>query len=793
MPRRNTLAFALAPTLVWIIALMSVVAAPALSWAANDSGNTTEEANASQGGLTQMSTFLPNTDLDFTIPHTDGAVRIDGDLSDPAWRHAVRLDNFSQVSPGENIRPSADTESYLCYDEDNLYVGFVCYDDDPSTIRASITDRDDIFADDFAGIMIDTFRDQQTGYEFFVNPQGVQGDLRRIGNNEDSSYDTVWRSAARITDTGWTAEFALPFRSVRFPDAKEQAWNVHLFRLRPRDSREQISWAPISRDEDCFFCSSGTMEGLAGINTGRNIEVLPYVIGSQSSSLSGESDDTFDWQNHSAGGDAGVGVKYGLTPNLTLDFTYNPDFSQIESDAAQIDVNSTFALFYPEKRPFFLEGADIFSTKIDAVYTRAINDPVAAAKVTGKVGRTTVGLLTARDDVTPYTVPFEERSGIATAGRSYSNIVRVKRDILNDSYVGALVSDRRLDGGTGSNSVYGVDGRLRVKENYRLEAQVMGSHTQEPDDPAVTEDFDDIHFGDRKQYTSYFDGERFDGYAAEANVIRSARHLNFNLWYENYSPTFRSDNGFVRANNYQVLGWWNDYLFQLDDHPFIERIEPQFEWGRKNNHEGWFKDTWYQPSLWVQFKKQISLWTGFIWSDERFAGERVNGIRRLAVNVDTHFSRLLSGGFYINGGRSVVRDRDDPRLGFQRQVELWTTLKPTSQLQLETNYVYYRLDELGSGDEIFNTFIVRNRLSYQFTRNLFFRVVGQYVDSAKYVQVDPLLSYKINPFTVFFVGSSHSFANIVDDPDTPQVEVRDEHYRQTDRVFFVKFQYLFRV
>ena len=283
--------------------------------------------------------------------------------------------------------------------------------------------------------------------------------------------------------------------------------------------------------------------------------------------------------------------------------------------------------------------------------------------------------MTAKDDVTPYTVPFEERSGITTGDESYSNIARVKHDVFDDSYVGALVSDRRLGSGAGSNSTYGVDTRLRFRENYRFEAQVMGSHTKEPDDPSVTEDFDDIRFGDEKQYTSFFDGEKYDGYAAEANFIRSARHYNFNVFYENYSPTFRSDNGFIRSNNFQTLGLWNGYTFQFDEHPFLERLEPQFNWGRRVNHDGWFKDTWYQPSVWVRFKKQVSVWSGFIMSDERFAGERINGIRRLAVNLNTNFSSLLSGGFYVNGGHTLVRDRDDPRLGRQRVYEVWSTFQ----------------------------------------------------------------------------------------------------------------------
>jgi hypothetical protein len=225
--------------------------------------------------------FAPNTTLQFDIPKLATAIRVDGRLDDPAWQHATRLSNFVEVDPGDNTPPAVNTVALLAYDDSHLYVGFHCYDSDPSAIRANITDRDRMFGDDWAGIMIDTFRDQQNAYEFFVNPRGIQGDLRRTINNEDSSYDTVWYSSGRITEDGWTAEFAIPFRSVRFPDADVQQWGIHLLRTRPRESRVQMSWAPLSRDENCLFCQAGVMGGIEGVNQGRNFEILPYALASQ--------------------------------------------------------------------------------------------------------------------------------------------------------------------------------------------------------------------------------------------------------------------------------------------------------------------------------------------------------------------------------------------------------------------------------------------------------------------------------------------------------------------------------
>ncbi len=738
-------------------------------------------------------TYRPNTVLNFDIPKLAQAIRVDGRLDDPVWQTATKLTGFVEIDPGDNCRPKADTEALLAYDDQNLYIGFVCHDTNTKAIRANITDRDAMYGDDFAGVMIDTFRDQQNGYEFFVNPRGIQGDLRRSGNNEDASYDAVWYSGGQVTDDGWTAEIAIPFRSLRFPDHDVQSWGIHVFRNRPRESREQMSWAPISRDNDCFFCQAGTMSGIQGVNQGRNLEILPYVLASQASSLDGDSDPNFKWLDEDPAGETGIGVKYGVTPNHTLDFTYNPDFSQIESDATQINANRTFALFYPEKRPFFLEGADMFNSPIDAVYTRSINNPRIAAKFTGKSGANTIAFMSARDETSPYIIPFEEQS-LGTAGLdTYSNILRLKHDMLTESYVGFMATDRRQADGVGSNTTFGPDARIRFSENYRMVAQVLGSYTHEPNDSVMSEEFPLITFGDENQYDSYFNGESFAGLAMEAEFVRSGRHYNANLWYEDYSPTFRAETGFVNSNDYRLLGFWNGYQFQLDKNPVFERIEPQLDAGRKYNYAGEFKDTWLSPSLWLRFKKQTYLWNGYLWSEEVFAGKLITGIQRWSWDLDTAFSKYLSAGMYGRLGHSVVRDRDDPRLGDEWSYGVYFNTKPFSQLRVDVTYDSFQLNELDNGPNIFNTFVSRAKLTYQFSSKLYLRVIGEYVDDAQAFALDPLLSYKINPFTVFFLGSSHAFSKFEDDASTTPVEIAEPGYKQTERLFFVKLQYLFRV
>lgn len=765
---------------LWLVAALMVTAAPAVA-----ADNAAVDPTATH--------FEPNRVLTFDIPKLSEKIKVDGRLDEAVWQSAKKLTNFCEVDPGDNCAPAENTEAYVAYDDNYLYVGFRCYDDNTGAIRATITDRDRMYSDDWVGVFIDTFKDQQNGYEFCVNPRGIQGDLRRSSNNEDDSFDMVWYSGGALTDDGWTAEFALPFRSLRFPDKDMQSWGIHLFRNLPRATRAQLSYAPISRDESCFFCQAATMGGIQGVNQGKHFELLPYVLASQQSDLSGDNDANFAWQNHDADGQAGVGVKYGITPNHTLDLTYNPDFSQIESDATQIDANRTFALFYPEKRPFFLEGADMFSSLIDVVYTRSINDPILAGKFTGKSGKNTIAVMAARDNVSPYIVPFEEQSEGADGGDTYSTILRYKRDVMKASYVGLMATDRRSKDTNGTNSTFGVDSRLRFNEVLSLQAQVMGSYTEEPNDTAMSSGFDEIHFGKDKQYDSFFNGEKFGGVAAQARLDRSARHFNANLWYEDYSPTFRAESGFVTQNDYRMAGFWSDWMFYFEKSPVLERIEPQIEAGRKYNYDGVFKDTWVQPSVWFRFKKQTYLWSGYLWSEVRFADELVPGIRRWNLSMDTAFNKRVSAGGYSHLGHSVVRDRDNPRLGDEFSWGTYLTLRPTSQLRFDGTFDKFDLNELNGGDEIFNTYVARGKLSFQFTRNMFLRVVGQYVQDARDLQLDPLLSYKINPFTVFFLGSSHSFNEYKDDPDTPGTQIADPGYKQTQRLFFVKFQYLFRV
>ena len=244
----------------------------------------------------------------------------------------------------------------MTYDDDFLYAAFICYDDKMSKLRVSLTDRDKIYDDDNIGILIDTYNDHKQAYEIFLNPYGIQGDGIWTRNSEEMNFDMLYDSEAKIYSDRWVIEIAIPFKSLRFPEKDEQEWSIHVIRTRPRESRMQMSWANISRDNSELMTQAGILKGLMKLKKGKQLELLPYVIGSQYGFREDDSDPNSKFINEKVKGDLGIGIKYGFSSNLTGELTYNPDFSQVESDAAQIDVNTSSAIFYPEKRPFFLDG-----------------------------------------------------------------------------------------------------------------------------------------------------------------------------------------------------------------------------------------------------------------------------------------------------------------------------------------------------------------------------------------------------------------------------------------------------
>ena len=721
------------------------------------------------------------------LPHLEavrcapGAVVLDGALDDPAWRGAAVVTHFAEHNPGDQVQPPFRTEARLAYDDEHLYVAFRCWDE-PARIRASFCKRDEIFDDDVVFLCLDTFGDGSTGYEIAVNPYGIQGDLFfSAAGGEDIRFDLVYETAARIDAEGWTAEFAIPFRSLRFPDRPEQVWRVDFWRNQPRGVRTQASWAAYDRDESCWPCQWGTVTGIRDVRPAAGLDLIPAFTADQASRRDGPDAPLADGP---VKGEPSLTARYALSSDAMLEAALNPDFSQVESDAAQVDANTNFALFYPEKRPFFLEGADLFETFFAAVYTRSINDPSVAGKLTGRSGGASFALLSARDVHSPVILPFAERSVFLANGASVNNVARYKQEIGEQTHVGLVATDRRYEGG-GSGSLVGLDGRLRLSRQHRLEAQVLRSFTAEPDDSLLTAGLAGATFADGA-HTAAFDGEEFAGTAWYGGLIRDGRNWSYSLRAWDRSPTFRAENGFEVRNAYRRGAAAGNYIIRFADESVWEYLQPGVEISRSWDHDGLMREEAAQAWLAGRLRWAQLGWHGRYLADaERFAGRTYEGLDYWHMCVTARPSDLLALGGAANYGRRLYYAGET--IGRQEDWWFWFDLKPADRFLAETSVNWVRSRALDSDDELFSAWVMRSRLSLQLTRELSLRLVLQYDDARELWEADPLLTYQLNPFSIFYVGSTRDYRLL-------RAAGADEaDWRLTGRQYFLKLQYLFRV
>jgi hypothetical protein len=726
--------------------------------------------------------YVPVYHPELGVHRAAGPIKVDADLTDAGWVGAARAVNFAEHNPGNQTKPAVDTEVMISYDDDNLYVAWLCHDD-PRQVRATFCERDRIFSDDYVILCLDTYGEATHAYELAVNPYGIPGDLLfSTASGEDITYDMIFESAGRITNAGWVAEMAIPFASLRFPDRAEQVWRVDFWRNRPRESRFQYSWAAYNRDEDCWPCQWGTVTGVTGVRRSAGLELLPVVVSHQSGSLG----DGGRFTDDKIRGDIGLGITYNMSSELSAEATANPDFSQVETDEAQIDVNSTFALFYPEKRPFFQEGSDLFNTYFSAVYTRSVNDPLLAGKLTWRKGSNSVAMLSARDEHSVIILPFEERSEFVENGKSASNVLRFRHDLGNQSFVGLLATNRVFDGG-GSGSLAGIDGQIRLSKSNSFRFQALASYTAEVDNVSLVPDsaLNAMRFDDGR-YTAALDGERYWGRAMIFGLGRSTGTYSINGHYGELNPTFRADNGFEPQNNMRFGSLDVSGIKRFEKSTVLEYITPSTHGQRVYNFDGVRKDEWVTADLEVKFRAaQTGIHTQYMASNERFNNIQFNGIWSSHACFSTQPSGALSLNGNVNYGHRIARH--ELVMGKQLDFGLGAEVKPLDRLLISASYGYIRSNDLVTDERLFSQSIFWSRLSLQLSRELSMRVVTQYNDRWRTWDLDPLITYRINSLTLFYVGSTHNYR------DFDLAEDGREGWTLTERQFFLKLQYLFQI
>jgi hypothetical protein len=732
-------------------------------------------------------------------------IRIDARLDEDVWQRAPILTGFTIYEPSEGRASPDETEVRVFYTEDAIYFGIRAYDSDPGRIRANLVERDrSAFEDDWIRIMLDTYGDQRQAYIFYVNALGIQtdgiwqeGSVTMPGRPPiDFNQDYIWASEGRVDAEGWVAEIRIPYVSLRFRETDVQDWGINIARETKKNGFKS-SWAPITANRASTLAQSGQLLGLEGLRPRRLVEVNPVLTGRRVGERDGE--DVF--RSESFGAEFGFNTRIGITQNLVADATWNPDFSQVEADADQVSVNERFALFFPEKRPFFLEGTEIFRTPQQLVYTRSIVDPIGGIKLAGKIGPFQAGYLGAVDES-----PLDDPD---VGTRAAFNIARLRRDVGSGSTVGVLYTDRSLFEGGGFNRVASADARILFLERYALTAQYGRSWSR--DSAAVSVSAAPLF---------------------AATLDRTGRSFNWRLAFDDTDSEFRARSGFLRRiGDAHALAQTGFNVFG-EPGALIERFGLSLKYEGYFDHDGlWDGDRpmeseiEIQPSLDLRGSSSvgITLRSGM----QRFEREDFEGYTVLNDGPQSPFiptpelSNMLGFAMFPRiritdriqlNGRVFIREIPifaEGTLGFETQFSPELSLRPTSGLAINLNLSRSRIERSYDNSFFSRQSITRLNTQYQFSKALFARIIAQYNLVARDTLRDPdsgnrlvydgllvepvdrgefgfnaLIAYEPSPGTLMYVGWSRQMAG----PETWAVN----EMQRTAEGLFLKVSWLWR-
>lgn len=702
------------------------------------------------------------------IPRVEAAPTLEDYLG--SARPGAEVQGFVQREPGDLTPVSEPTKAYLSYDAEHLYVAFVCTAADPSSIRTRLSRREAIFEDDWVAVHLDPFQERQRAYMFFANPIGIQADgVTSESGGDDMSFDAVWGASGRLTPEGYVVLMSIPFKSLRFPSgATPGAWGIALERQIPTRS-ESSFWPGITRRISGFSSQFGALEGVRGVSPGRNVQFIPYGTFAGARFLDAEE----GRRSSQADFRAGVDAKLVLRDKVTVDATLNPDFSQVESDEPQVTINQRFEVFFPEKRPFFLENADYFETPITLFFSRRVRDPQAGARVTGRLGRWAIGALT-MDDRQAGRVVAE--SSDAFGARAFSTVFRARRDFSNQTRVGVMMTSR--DFGSSSSRVGSVDTRVRLNRQWFAEGQAV-----------VTRD-------------TPLDGSRpADGGGLWLALHRSGRKFTDDVFYQDLSPGVRVPLGFVpRTDIRQVQQFatfrWRPTKSRVTQHG--PNMFLQATWDHAGTLQDWIVRFPYNAQL-----GQTFLFARHAQMLERFAGVDYREWENVVSVSSSNISWMSVGLNYAAGTRPNFFPAAGlaPSLADFTDASIFLTFRPMSRLLLDETYIYSRLAQASAS--IFDNHIVRSKVNYQFSRALSVRGILDYVgilpneslvalERRKHLTADVLLTYLVHPGTALYVGYTDGYDNLRPDAATGAFQLGGAPTRSTGRQVFVKSSYLFR-
>lgn len=760
---------------------------------------------------------------------------IDGSLDEVAWRQAGVLKDFYQTEPGDNVRPSHPTEVRIGHDAEYLYIGIHAIDA-AGQVRSTVARRDDLSGNDYVAVWLDTFNDRRRAYVLLFNPLGVQGDgVFTEGQGIDFSVDVVMQSQGRVTDDGYTVEVAVPFTSLRYEAGPGKQWGVHVLRI-VRHLDEWDTWMPLRRESRDFRTATftqfleqaGHITGIENVGFERTLELIPTLALSETGrrvrslppsppvSSVASADRLINQAIHA---DPGLTAKVTLSSGVTLDATLNPDFAQVEADQLVVTANQRFPIFFEEKRPFFLEGIDIFQTPLKAVHTRTIIDPDFAAKLTGKRGRNTFALLLASDNA-PGNFSEDERNDPAIRPgierfidkNAFIGVLRLKHDVGAQSSVGLIATSYNFI--ERHNQLFGVDGRFTLDARTVLSFQWLSTTSRR------------LFYDPMLDLSVY---RTADGLGYFARIERNTRRLSISLTGRGYSPDYRSDVGFttqtntnpwdlivsynsVPRENSRLISWaltsatraqfnWQgrmQYAFQAWRTQFNFRKQTYFKADAYTDYQRVFEEeygpkrTAARSGAFVEGPERSTIWKGYTLEVGTSPSKKYTAIITLDQSWKALDYDLGNGPRFPRVSPAALLDPDapfDPGKGDTLDLNVSLGWQPTDALRLSLSDIRSRLFRLDTGRVAYDQQLYSLKTTYQFTRFTFVRLRADYDTLQSDVSGQFLLGWTPNPGTAFYAGYNDDLNR---NGFSPFTGLYEPGLRRNTRTFFIKASYLFR-
>lgn len=716
------------------------------------------------------------------IPKLSQPIELDGLLAEPVWQSAQKIELGYETYPAENIPAKYATTAFVFEDGDFLYVGIKAFDPDKQTLRASYRDRDDIGDEDQVGIKIDTFNDQRRSYNFFVNPLGIQEDSISddVLDREDTSWNAIWYSAGQITEDGYSVELKIPFKILRFANKdSNKTWAMDIVRLMPKDFEYRFASNPVDRNINCTICQYKKYTGFDDVSTGQNLEVTPYLVANNTDSRDLEQH-PYEWRGSEFDSEAGVDLRWAISDNSILNATINPDFSQVESDSAQLDVNTRFALFYDEKRPFFLEGADYFNTMLTIFYSRNIADPDGGVKYTSKGEYGSLGILVSRDNATNVILPSSQSSRLVSLDdASNSAALRYAHDVSETDLLGLTLTHR--GSGDYSNDLISFDGKHQLTDTDVFRYQLIHTQTKNP----------------MQWQDDYGRAASESGNAYRLNYSHNDRDWSWFVSHNHLDEDFRADLGFLTRSGFRktIIGGGRRWYGNEQD--FFSKITLRGDWDTSVQYDGQRLETESEMTLSLEGRTQSEIdmlfGTREVYFDEQWFEQDF-----IATTASYKPFSNLRVGLSASYSDQIDFLSENARAGEIKGFSSFLDWQSTKHFNLYLEYVQQSFD-LPQGN-FFDAKVINANLIYQFNEKSFLRLLLRYSDTNftsdnailqgldvssinKSLVTQLLYAYKFDAKSVLYLGYSDN-----------GIENDEVHsLTKNQKTLFAKFSYAFQL